>query len=290
MLYFIRMTGQNFLLEEEKEFKRFYKFSLWWVEHRELLRKIGYGIFISFDSAILLFVLWTMFDSFVVSYGSETRAVAEMVAYGQPDLRSYTIAESAVAISQDDVRVFPIGNSRYDFYAEIVNPNKDWWVEFKYQFLFDAGETTPETGFMLPGQEKPLISLAVTSQTSVQTASLQISDIKWHRIDHHTISDYPTWKEDRLRFEIKDAVFSKEAGTTFTVLNDTAFSYFDPVFYVVLKRGAAVVGVSRATVASINAGESQEVSLQWFGTLPSVSSVEVIPDINIFDLDSYKQL
>lgn len=284
------MNGQNFLLEEEKEFKRFYKFSLWWVVHRELLRKIGYGVFICFDSLILLFVLWTMFDSFVVSYGSETRAVAEMVAYGQPDLRSYTIAESADQILQDNVRVFPIGNSRYDFYAEVANPNEDWWVEFKYQFLFDAGETIPETGFLLPGQQKPLISLAVTSQTSIQTAALQILDIEWHRIDHHTIFDYQTWQEDRLRFEIKDAAFSKETGTTFTVLNDTAFSYFEPVFYVVLKRGSAVVGVSRATVASLNSGESQEISLQWFGTLPSVSSVEVIADINIFDPDSYKQL
>lgn len=282
------MVEQNFLLEEEEEFKRFYKFSLWWVEHRAFLRKIGYWIFAAVDSAILLFVFWTLFDTFVMSYGNETRAVAEMVAYGQQDLRSYTVAKSADPILQEDVRVFPIGNSRYDFYTELSNPNDDWWVEFRFQFLFDAGETIPEIGFLLPGQQKPVISLAVTSQTPVQTAAFQLSDITWHRVDHHLISDYQTWREDRLRIEINDAIFSKETGTTFTVLNDTAFSYFDPVFYVILKRGASVVGVSRATVVSLNAGESQEIALKWFGTLPSVSLVEVIPDINIFNPESYK--
>jgi hypothetical protein len=284
------MVDQSFLHEEEKEFKRFYSLSVFWVENQVLLRKIGFGIFIAFDGFLLLFVFWTMIDSFALSYDNENREVAQMVAYGQQDLRSYTIANSADPILQEDVRVFPIGNSRYDFYSQLSNPNPDWWVEFKYQFLFDAGETTPENGFLLPGQEKPVISLAVTSQVPVQVAELKLADIVWHRINKKVISDYATWQDDRLRIEVSNATFSKESGTTFTVFNNTAFSYFDPVFYVLLKRGSSVVGVSRATVASLKAGENQEISLYWFGTLPSVGEVEVIPDIQLFNPDVYQRV
>ncbi|MBI2475486.1 hypothetical protein HYV69_03625 [Candidatus Uhrbacteria bacterium] len=290
MIYFVRMEEQSFLREEEKEFKRFHRLSVFWVENQVFLRKIGYGIFIAFDGFLLLFVVWTMIDSFALSYDNENREVAQIVAYGQQDLHSYTIANSADSILQEDVRVFPIGNTRYDFYSMLENPNSDWWVEFNYQFMFDAGETVSEKGFLLPGQEKPVISLAITSQIPVQVAELKLTDIVWHRIDKKIISDYTTWQDDRLRIEVSDATFSKESGTTFAVFNNTAFSYFDPVFYVLLKRGPSVVGVSRATVASLKSGEHQEISLYWFGTLPSVGEVEVIPDIQLFNPDVYQRI
>ncbi len=289
---------QNLLLQEEKEFKRFYKFSLWWVEHRAFLRKLAYGFFIVVEGLLFLFVLWTMLDSFAVSYEDDEREVAKVVAYGQTDLHGYTSARAADPIDQEQVLVFGIGDNRYDFLAQLNNPNSDWWVEFTYSFAFDAGSTTPVRGFLLPLQVKPVVSLAVMSQTPVREAQLELTDVRWHRIDHHEISDYATWQEDRLRLIITDATFSKETGfendvfgkTTFTIYNNTAYSYFDPQFLVLLRRGSAVVGVSKATVASLGVGERREISLNWFGTLPSASSVEVIPDIHLFDPDVYQQL
>lgn len=289
---------QNLLLQEEKEDKRFYKWSVWWVEHRAFLRRVAYGAFIAADGLILLFVLWAMLDSFAISYGDDEREVAKVVAYGQADLRAYTVANAADPILPEQIQVFSIGNNRYDFFASVSNPNADWWVEFTYSFAFDAGGTTPAEGFLLPGQTKPVVSLAVTSQSPVRDAQLELTNVRWHRIDHHVIPDYVAWQEERLRLIITDATFTKETGfesdvfgrTTFTVHNDTAYSYFDPEFLVLLKRGSAVVGVSRAVVASLGVGERQEISLNWFGTLPAVTSVEVIPDIHLFDKDVYKRL
>jgi hypothetical protein len=40
----------------------------------------------------------------------------------------------------------------------------------------------------------------------------------------------------------------------------------------------------------LDSGEEIDVGVNWFGTLPSVSKVEVIPEINIFDIDTYKSL
>jgi hypothetical protein len=289
---------QNLLLQEEKEFKRFYKFSLWWVEHQAFLRRLAYGLFVMADAILFLFVLWTMFDSFAVSFGDDEMEVAKIVAYGQSDLHGYTTANRADPIVPEQVLVFGIGDNRYDFFAELSNPNSDWWVEFTYAFAFDAGSTASTEGFLLPGQTKPVISLATTSQTFVRNAQLELTNVRWHRINHHEIYDYSIWQEDRMRLVITDATFTKETGfekdvfgrTTFTVYNNTAYSYFDPQFLVLLKRGSAVVGVSRATVASLGVGERREISLNWFGILPSATSVEVIPDIHLFDPDVYQRL
>jgi hypothetical protein len=51
-----------------------------------------------------------------------------------------------------------------------------------------------------------------------------------------------------------------------------------------------VVGVNRATLSELESGEATEVVLNWFGTLPSVSEVDVVVELNLFDLSIYKPL
>ena len=291
------MMDQNILMEEEKEDKRVYKLSIWWLEHRAFFRRLGYGVFILFDAVLLLFVSWTMIDSFIIGYTHEERSLSQMIASGQADLRAYTVSHAADPLISQDVQVFPIGNSRYDFYTQVANPNKDWWVEFDYQFVFDAGHTEVMHGFLLPEQQKPFVSLAVTSQTSTQTGTIVFTNMMWHRIDHKVIPDYQKWQSDRLNFFIDSPTYTKETAfenneigrTSFRVTNKTVYAYFDPVFYVLLKRGVSVVGVSRVTIESIGSDEEKEISLNWFGSLPNVSSVEVVPDVNLFDPGIYQR-
>ncbi len=289
------MEEEHILLEEEKEFKRFYRVSLWWVEHRVLLRRIVYGICIAFDVVLWSFVLWTFLSSFLFRASDEQLEVAKLAVLGQQDLHAYTVSHRAEDVLMSTIRVFPLGTGRYDFYTEVTNPNADWWVEFDYQFLYSSGTTVVTKGFLLPGQQKPLVALAVNSSTPVTQAQIELTNIFWHRIDHHQIVEYETWQQDRLNISIINPVFTQETSlsgdlvgrTTFTVKNTTAFSYADPEFYVLLKKGSSVVGVNRATVTSLLAGEETEIVLNWFGVLPSVTSVEVLPDIELFDVHVY---
>jgi hypothetical protein len=292
------MNQEGVLLEEEKEFKRFYKFSLWWVNHRVLLRRIGFGVFIAVNVLLLSFAVWSLLDAFAISYDREQRAVVEMVAYGQDDLHAYTLANAAKPLEPTDAKVISIGDQRYDIYAELLNPNDDWWAEFTYFFLVDDLKTDPKDGFILPSDQKPVVHFAYRSEVPVREGELVIESVQWRRIDHHAISDYPAWIEDRLNMEIEDTVFTRETGfgenvygrTDFTVLNNTAFSFYDPGFFIVLLRGSSVVGVNRTRLSDLDSGEELQTSVNWFGTLPSVSQVKVIPEIHVFDLGTYKPL
>ncbi|HBK34615.1 MAG: hypothetical protein UU08_C0004G0013 [Candidatus Uhrbacteria bacterium GW2011_GWE2_40_58] len=291
------MEDQKLLLEQEKEYEREYRLSLWWVEHRVFLRRVGYGLFIAFDIFLLFFVVWSYLDAFVVSYDKEQYAVAEMVAYGQEDLHAYTTSEAAKNLETSSVRVFSLGDSKYDFYTTVINPNWDWWAEFDYRFASGDQEETG-TSFILPGEEKPVTALSVASSNPLHFAEVEIENIHWHRLDHLVVGNYPDWFEDRFRLVIEDEVFDPSfvlneqtiGRISFTVTNEGAFSFYNPVFYVVLWRGTSVVGVTCTTLSSLEAGDSQEVVVNWFGLVPSTSKIEIIPEINIFDPDVYKSL
>ncbi|MEK7452411.1 MAG: hypothetical protein AAB664_03660, partial [Patescibacteria group bacterium] len=120
----------------------------------------------------------------------------------------------------------------------------------------------------------------------------------WYRVDHHQIADYKKWSEDRLNVEIKDPIFVQDelvndvriSHSRFTVINHTAFSYSFPTFYVLLKRGNTVIGVNRTNLQALDSGAAQDVTLNWFGDVPEATQVEVIPELNLFDAQTYKGL
>ncbi|MBI4437565.1 hypothetical protein HY631_01300 [Candidatus Uhrbacteria bacterium] len=292
------MENGGLLLEEEKKARRLYRLSLWWVEHRAVLRRIGYGAFMAVDALVLAFALFHLLDAFAFSYDREQRAIFAMVTQGQSDLRAYTEANKASDLESTPARIISIGSDRYDLYATLVNPNDDWWAEFTYAFTTDAGATETATGFILPGEEKPIVEFAYASSVPMSAAELVVDGITWHRVDHQMIDDWGVFAQEHLNLVIEDAQFTKQTDgngeaygrSSFTVMNKTAFSYYEPTFYVLLKRGSSVVGVNRATLSELESGEQASVALNWFGTLPSVSEVAVVPEINLFDLSVYKPL
>jgi|SaaInlStandDraft_5_1057022.scaffolds.fasta_scaffold36423_2 hypothetical protein len=298
MVYFAGMDQEGVLLEEEKEFKRFYKLSLWWVEHRASLRRLGIGLIAAFDVVLLLFVAWVAIDTYAISFDAERRVVAEAVAFGQSDLHAYTLANAADDLEVTQEKVFSIGEGRYDLFAMLLNSNDDWWATITYHFTTDEGDSEITTGFILPSEEKPIVDIAFESDSNVSDAELVLDSVDWHRVDHHMIHDYQAWEDDRLNLLVDSASFSKQTEfendifgrASFQLTNSTAFSYYEPRFFILLMKGSNVVGVNRTSLSDFESREEVKVDLNWFGTLPSVTNIEVVPEINLFDLDSYKAL
>lgn len=286
----------DILLKEDVETAKKIGRALWWVEHREQLGNIGVIFLIVFDTCLLLFVVWSFVDAFLISAQGEQRSLIEMVSNNQEDLRAYTSARAATPISVSDAHTFFLSENKYDFYAELENQNTDWWAEFNYQFVFDGGSTDVRHGFILPNSKKPIAELAYVSKGDVGKSEFQFQTISWHRINHHTIPDYAKWSQDRLGIEIINPMILQDTSinthalfrTTFTVKNNTAFHYQNPAFYLLLKRGTTVLGVNKTQIQSLEAGESQDIVVNWFGSVPSVSQIEILPDLNIFDPMLYK--
>ena len=226
-----------------------------------------------------VFSFWTFSDSFAISYPYEQTAIVKLVQLGQDDLQAFTRSQQAQDLGIEPARVFSLGDARYDFYTQITNPNERWWVEFDYQFVHASGSSEQAHGFLLPQQTKPIFVLAQVFEQPVQDTELVLSQVVWHRVSAHRIPDYATWFGEHMDMSITDAKFEEVTEFVKTTYGRSSF--------VVMKRGNSVVGINRAQVASLGAGEEQEVVLNWFGTVPAVNVVEVIPDILLFDPGVY---
>lgn len=291
------MSEGNVLLEAEKEFQKQYRLSKWWVEHRDGLRRLGIILFACVDAVFVLVAGWAFADAYLVSYADERRAVLELAAYGQADLHAYTTANAARDLEASGVTAVPSAEGAFDLYASVSNPNADWWAEFSYAFSSTAGETESARGFVLPDSEKPVVAYSVASAVSPRSAKLTVSDVVWHRVDHHVTGDYATWIADRLNFVVENAKFEtidlngeSQSRVVFSVQNDSAFSFYEPTFVIRLWRGSTLVGVTGTALGSIDAGASEDMVVNWFGAKPAANNVDVVVEVNPFDIGAYKPL
>jgi len=279
--------------EYEQTEKR-YKLSVWWVENRALLKKIGLVIWAVVDAVLILFALWVVIDTYLISYEQE-RALSYGFGINQEVRREVNTATAPEpVIISSDASVFAIGDGRYDFYASIENTNNDYWLQFTYHFAYSGGQTETATGFVYPLEQKPVIELAHESESRPTGAEFVIEDYDWNFIDPHEISDFDAWRAERIDFDVSASEYTPALDlpeivgrSTFTIENDTAYSYWEPEFYVLLYRGASVVAVTKTTIPEFVAGQTRTVDQNWFGSISSVTKVEIVPEIKLFNSSVY---
>lgn len=298
ILYFV-MTQEEFpiLLPEEKTYAREYQWRRWWIDHRFTLKQASLLAAIVAEGLLFLFIVWNFFDAFLLSTQQDEEATAHMVAYGPSETHAFAISQQAEELKISDARVLSLGDGRYDFYAEVTNLNEKWWAEFTY--MFTSGDVTQEgTGFVLPSSQTPVVIFSVASSVPLTSATVQMDKIIWHRLDAHMIPFYDLWQQDRFRLAITDISFDpsfklngKQIGRmTFTVTNEGPYGFYEVPIYLLLSRGGQVVGVNRTELSTLDAGEIRQVTVNWFGAMPSVSTYKVETHINLFDPDVYQEL
>lgn len=281
----------NFVDQEQKEFERFYKTSLFWIKLRPTSRRVGLLTFFLVDTMLLLIFVWSFLDYGVFDFFKERAQLAEIIA-NSTDLRPISQDRGAKGISELETGAFGLTDNRADFYSVVSNPNADWYVRFNYYFSYGGVQTEPVVGFLLPGEtEKTLVQLGVPVESVPRTAQIILTDVKWTRVDTHEISDYESFANDRLNFSFEQVDYERDVdlnGTkigrsTFVLTNNTAYGFWEPIFVIVLRRNSSIVGVTTTTVPGLDAGEARSITVNWFGTIPSSNSTEVETVIDILD-------
>ena len=254
----------NFIDQEQKEFERFYKTSLLWIKLRPILKRVSIGLFLVTDTLLLLFFVWSFLDFGVWDFYTD-RAQVGAIVEGSTDLHEISEERAATGITAGEVGVLALTDDRADFYAIVSNPNTDWYVSFEYAFSYSGGETEAVQGFLLPGEEeKTLVALGVPVEGTVRTAEIVLSNVGYER-------------------EVELVNGTTIARSTFTIVNKGAYAFWEPSFVVVLRRNSNVVGVTSVVIPRLDAGESREIAVNWFGISPSANETEIEPTIDIFD-------
>ena len=140
-----------------------------------------------------------------------------------------------------------------------------------------------------------MVTLGATLASHPSDVQLELTDLVWRRLDRHQVPDYAKFAADRLNLPATDVLYDPavEVGSTtvgrtnFTMNNTTGYTYYAARFLVVQFRGAVVGGINTVTLANLQPLEVRKAEVTWFEPLPAISSVKIVPDIDILDPAAY---
>lgn len=267
------------------------RWSDWWVNHRDQVRKAAIGVFIAVDVALLGFGLWGFADWLALGGLKEEQAIRQMTGPNYARFGGVGLQEVQVGAPF----VLPGGVDKVDILAPIENPNTLFWAEVEYHFVIGGVEQSSLRTFVLPGQAKYLVHLGAPA-ASGSGVELKIDRRLWHRAGTFGADSLQSVYDTRLDVRGENPVFvpadplatTPVSSAKFTLANHTAFGYYDVDLLVLLYRGDSIVGVGKVSVDRIAAGEKRPMELFWYQLLPQVTKVEVVPDINIYDESVYR--
>lgn len=271
------------------------QFASFWVRNRIILRQFGYGVLMIVNVALWGYSLWGIVDAYVLSYERESRMTQE-IAENQ-FIATRLAANRPQDVSVSTVDVFQGTDDRLDFLVEASNANTEWWATFTYRFNVN-GELTPKrSGFILPGQTRYLGEFGYAPRAAgARGGVLVVDEVRWHRLEPVQVGDdYNAWIERRDQFRADDVQFNigqlsgsrRLSRTSFTLVNPSAYGFWQIQLYVVLKRGGTPVAATAVTLDRIAPGEARPVNIDWFENLPGVTATEVMPILNFLDESAY---
>lgn len=282
------------------------RFGLWLNAHRSMLRRIGYGFLIAVSAASWGFTLWGVVNHFFIEGAALRRDLAELAQRANP--RAAIVArQRPTPLEVSDVILLPTGGGRYDAASRVVNRNPRWVAELEYVLEVPGSPQEVARATVLPNRERWLLRLGAASAESPTAAVLTIRSTSWRRVTHVEAADVERFVRERLNVEVRDAAFlgptdlalgtAPAAGTaagvarlsraTFTVANQSAYGYRIIECAVLLRRGTAIVGIDRVTIADLRAGEERPAAATWTHALGAVTGIEVQPYVDVFDAAAF---
>ncbi len=267
---------------------RQFGFSRWIFVNQQNIWRTTVGILIFLNVVLWGYSLYGWLDYYVLSANRYRDMISQMTISGY-DMTTYKNAHQPQDLAVANPQVLAGTAGRYDFLANAKNPNAAWLAKIEYHFV-GAGDYVGKKlqTFILPLDEKPIVDLAVNSITAPRNVDLVIDDLSWKKAP-----DYENYRNQVLQVEIFDLahVDSQTAGlgnpsvsqTRFSVKNNSAYDYWTIGWYVLLYRGSQLVGINYLLDEEFLSGQTKNFAINWFSNISSVTSVKVIPDINILD-------
>ena len=265
--------------------------SAWWIEHRDGVRKLAVALFAAFDAVLLLIGLWGFTDWLAFGGIKEAQGLLQMTSAGYGQVQGLTLQEVKIGAPI----VLQGATGKIDILIPVENDNPNFWAELRYHVNVGGAAQRTRTAFVLPGQSKYLAELGASSDAG-SGVEMVVESRAWHRAVTSGGLTAQQYADTRLNIHADNAAYvpsdpqatSPVSSATFTLNNDTAFGYYDVSLLVLLERGDAIVGADVVPVDRLLPEEQKPMQVYWYQSLPQVTKVEVVPDINIYDPSVYR--
>lgn len=272
----------------QKEFK----WALWYVKNKFIVRKWIIGIIIGVNVLLWLPSLFSWINYLVVGIKRDDNLARQLTQF--PDYTVLHARYGAASLQISSPNVFLGGVKKYDLSAEVTNPNARFIVAFDYYFLIDGTSTPKQTALFLAGESRPLAFFGYESDSDPGVADLMIENMRWQRIDSHTIPDSMEWQAARLNFTVTDVVFipavsgEVSAGVVrFNLANESPYGFVEPDFYVAFLQGGDLTGLMPLRLSRFKSMEKRAIDIRTFADNVSASEIKIYPLINLYDSSEY---
>lgn len=268
------------------------KWGYWFTTHKIGLRRVFYIVFTVLVASMWAFSLFTFLDWWVIGGQSERNQVISLLR-DRVDFAGMVERSAPRGLDVLFTKVLPSVSGKSDLLGRVENPSGQWYAEFSYSFGAGDVVTPPQRGFLLPGATGYLAAYAISDVPRGAEPALTITDLNWYRVPAHQVSNYEAWSAARLNFLVRDAVtYDLELGrdyrrTTFSITNNSPFSYRHVPLQIALGRDDAPVAFQEVFIDSFLAGETRTVEASWFQSVPDAMRINVYPVVNLFDSGNY---
>ena len=188
-----------------------------------------------------------------------------------------------------DEKYFVYGNKdQFDVMARLTNLNDKYGaVKFNYEFqlLDQSGAVLAKrdgTNFILPGENKFIIELNLSSSINPYSLKFEIKDVEW--------DEFLEYEEPKLNIYGKNYSEDSEKNTVTGLLRNE--SYFDfnliEISIVLRDKNGKPVALGKNEMRTIKSQEERDFKLIWPYKLgENVENVDIKAEANVFDSDNF---
>jgi hypothetical protein len=269
-------------------------FGVWFVAHKPLLKTIGLILLIVIAVPLFLYgsINWGIY---LISGFDNDRAL-------ERDVRQTAVNYDAVQqklapqpLSFGSTLAFQSAEGRYDLITSVGNNNPFHIATIRYRYVYSQGSSDLTETVLLPGTKRPVVAFGAASDGFPIGARLVVDHIDWQRIDNHIFSEPQAFVQDRSEFTVGDVTFFRKGSASeldthrieFSVTNNMPYSYWQGTFLALYYHQGELEGVAPLLLPQFRAGQTRAVDLRSLSPTLTVSSVELVPLMNVFDSSEF---
>lgn len=269
------------------------RYGYWYVTHKEQLKKLLNGFLIAFSVICYSYVLINTIIFYGFQYNDYRQGI-DTISLDYVNVLGVHNQNQILPLDVLSRKVIASSDGKIDIVALVKNPNQRWALaSFDYSFSVSGKVYPKQQSFLLPGEQKYVLLLNVDGLGS-GTPQIFIDNYQWQRV-----TNYDLWAPERLKFTIKNKQFVAArqgeisdrlpvSEATADISNDSAYNYHEVELQVALFSGNTLVGINRIPLQDFKSGDKRSISARWTQSLPVVTSVDIIPTVNIIDQSVYK--
>jgi hypothetical protein len=271
---------------------------LWFLKHRLFFVYLFYGLLILISLITWPIFIWNFGNYIFVGMKEDAASVAQFSNNDTSQLLAAMRSQRPKELQWQNPQVLKLEDGKTSFIVKVFNPNPDYMVKFSYFFSTGDNKTGVWNNFLYPSESKYIVAIGTDLKLGSRLPILNITNPDWDRISGHIYDDWPKFLSSHFNVSFIDEKFipgsqslisNKESISqiNFTAKNESAYSFKNIAFTILLKQGQATVGAERWVAENFLSGKEYSYNLSILGSYNNVSNLEIYPEIDVTNKENY---